>query len=89
MPVWFMPLEPFIDKSSDDRYFFADMGRPRRAAEGGYAYHVLNRANARRTILDKTGDFEAFERVLAEALERYPIRICAYCVLPNHWHFVL
>jgi putative transposase len=65
------------------------MGRAHRAAEGGFAYHVLNRANARQTIFDTPQDFEAFEHVLEQARERYEVRICAYCILPNHWHLVL
>jgi len=32
------------------------MGRPQRAAEGGYVYHVLNRANARMTIFERDAD---------------------------------
>jgi hypothetical protein len=39
------------------------MGRPHRAAEGGYVYHVLNRANARMPIFEDDGDYEAFEKV--------------------------
>ena len=27
--------------------------------------------------------------VLQEALERVPVRLLAYCVMPNHWHLVL
>src|SRR6267143_2529312 len=65
------------------------MGRPRRAAEGGYVYHVLNRANARRTIFRDDGDYEAFEAVLLEAVERTATRLLAYCVMPNHWHLVV
>jgi putative transposase len=34
-------------------------------------------------------DFLAFERVMAEAKQRVPIRILDYCVLSNHWHFVV
>ena len=34
-------------------------------------------------------DYVAFEQVLAEAHERVPMRTVAYCVMPNHWHFVL
>ena len=64
------------------------MGRPRRAADGGLIYHVLNRANARMTIFEKGDDFEAFERVLEQAVERYRMRLLAYCVMPNHWHLV-
>ena len=65
------------------------MGRPLRAADGGYVYHVLNRANGRHTLFEKDADYEAFERVLAEARHRVPVRLLAYCVMPNHWHLVL
>ena len=65
------------------------MGRPKRAADGGLVYHVLNRANARMTIFENEGDYEAFERVLTEAVQRTETRLLAYCVLPNHWHLVL
>ena len=65
------------------------MGRPLRAALGGYVYHVLNRANARLTIFEKDGDYEAFENVLLQAVERTRTRLLAYCVMPNHWHLVV
>ena len=65
------------------------MGRPKRAADGGLVYHVLNRANARMRIFDKPEDYEAFEVVLAEAIERTRTRLLAYCVMPNHWHLVV
>ena len=65
------------------------MGRPLRAASGDIVYHVLNRANARRTLFDDDGDFAAFERVLTQACERVSMRLLAYCVMPNHWHLVV
>ena len=65
------------------------MGRPLRAAEGGLIYHCLNRANARLAIFTKDDDFEAFERVLAEAIARHDMRLLAYCVMRNHFHLVL
>ena len=65
------------------------MGRPHRAAEGGYVYHVLNRANARMTIFRNDADFETFERVLTEAIERTGTRLLSYCLMPNHWHLVV
>jgi putative transposase len=37
----------------------------------------------------KAAEFEAFERVMLEAHHREPIRILAYCILSNHWHFVV
>jgi putative transposase len=65
------------------------MGRPKRAAEGGYVYHVLNRANARMTIFEKDQDYAAFEHVLEEAVERTNTRLLTYCLMPNHWHLVV
>jgi len=52
-------------------------------------FHVLNRGVGRRTLFDKDQDYLAFKRVHAETLERRPMRVCAYCLLPNHWHFIL
>ena len=51
------------------------MGRPHRAAEGGFAYHVLNRANARMTIFADEADYEAFEKVLLQAVARTRTRL--------------
>ncbi len=65
------------------------MGRPRRAAAGGYVYHVLNRANTRRTIFQNERDFAAFEMTLSQAVERTQTRLLAYCLMPNHWHLVV
>jgi putative transposase len=65
------------------------MGRPKRVADGGLVYHLLNRANGRMTIFKKPEDYDAFERVLEEAVERTEMRLLAYCVMPNHWHLVV
>jgi len=34
-------------------------------------------------------DYLAFEEILEETLAVQPMRICAYCLMPNHWHLVL
>ena len=67
----------------------SSMGRPKRATKGGQIYHVWNRANARMTIFEKDEDYEAFERIVMDAKERSEMRIVSYCLMPNHWHFVL
>ena len=64
------------------------MPRPPRIAAGDVVYHVLNRANARRTLFPRDADYEAFERILAEACGRTGMRLLAYAVMPNHWHLV-
>jgi putative transposase len=65
------------------------MPRIARQAPAGFVYHALNRAVARLPLFQKPEDYEAFEDVVAEARKRVPIEILSYCVMPNHWHFVL
>jgi putative transposase len=65
------------------------MPRTARVAPGGEVYHVLNRAAARFRMHRTDRDFAAFEATLFEAAGRHPIRLLAYCVLGNHWHFVV
>ena len=65
------------------------MPRTARVAPGGMVFHVLNRGVAHMQVFEKAGDYQAFERVLKETLERTPIRICAYCLMPNPWHLLL
>ena len=57
--------------------------------EADMIYHVLNRANGRRSIFETQQDFAAFIKVVAESLIVVPTRLLAYCVLSNHWHFVI
>ena len=52
-------------------------------------YHVLNRGNGRMRIFHKGEDFEAFERVLSEGLQRYPVDLFTYCLMPNHDHAIV
>ncbi len=40
-------------------------------------------------MFKREDDFEAFQRVMVEAHQRQPIRVLSYCVLSNHWHFVV
>lgn len=65
------------------------MARIPRNAVGGMVYHVLNRANGREKIFKKEKDYKAFEKIIFEAKEKYPMRILSFCIMPNHWHFVL
>lgn len=65
------------------------MPRTARSTKAGVVYHVLNRGNGRMRLFHKAGDYAAFERVLAEGLERYPVELFTYCLMPNHWHLVV
>ena len=65
------------------------MPRVERTDVGGYVYHILNRSNARVQIFDSHKDYQFFESILEEAVEKFDVRLLAYCIMPNHWHLVL
>ena len=59
------------------------------ATGGGVIFHVLNRGSNKARIFHDAADYAAFETVLREALHRFPARMLAYCLMPNHWHLVI
>jgi putative transposase len=65
------------------------MPRVARNTPAGGIYHVLNRSVGRMPLFRNDADFQAFERVIVEAHRRHPIRVLSFCVLSNHWHFVV
>jgi putative transposase len=65
------------------------MPRAARIVPGGFIYHVLNRGVGRTRLFFNDADYQAFEQIIADTLEVRPMRICAYCLMPNHWHMVL
>ena len=52
-------------------------------------YHVCNRGSRKGLLFTAPQDYIAFLRRLAEALALFDMRILAYCLMPNHWHFML
>ncbi|MCC7349432.1 MAG: transposase [Phycisphaerales bacterium] len=65
------------------------MPRTRRHIEAQMIYHVLNRGNGRRVLFSKEADFLAFLKLLRQGLERFPVDLLAFCLMPNHWHLLL
>ena len=65
------------------------MPRRQRVSTTGVVFHVLNRSAKRTRLFDGAADYEAFERVLISALDRDEVALFAYCIMPNHWHFLL
>jgi len=65
------------------------MPRQKRLAPAGYPFHIINRGVGRMPLFETPEDYDAFLRCLAEAQRLRPIKILAYCVMPNHWHLVL
>jgi putative transposase len=52
-------------------------------------FHVLNRGVRRLGLFDHPGDYRAFLQLVGDAQQRVPVRCLSYCVMPNHFHFVL
>ena len=65
------------------------MSRTARASVGGVCYHVLNRGNAGQKVFRKQGDYESFLKLMENAHARLPMRVIGYCLMPNHFHFLL
>lgn len=65
------------------------MARIPRSIVDDMIYHVLNRANGREKIFKEGKDYYAFEKILLEGKEKFPVDIYSLIIMPNHWHFVL
>jgi len=78
----------FVVRPFGPRYV-GTMARTARAAVGGVCYHVINRGNRCTTVFHTPSDYESFVRLMHRAGERTPMRVLAYCLMPNHVHFVL
>lgn len=64
------------------------MPRPRRHVRPDAVLHVVNRGNDRKLLFSTPRHYDAFLDLIAEVKERCPLRILAYCLMPNHWHLV-
>ncbi len=65
------------------------MARTARRAPGGICYHAINRGNRRATVFHTNEDYDTFVHLIGRACVRIPMRVLAYCLMPNHFHFVL
>ena len=65
------------------------MGRTRRVDVGGMVYHAEPCELSFPPVPRTRADYQAFLGILEESLNFVPMRILAYCLMPNHWHLVL
>ena len=65
------------------------MARPLRIEFPGGVYHVTSRGDRREPIFVDDRDRARLIAVLAQAMERFDARVLAYCLMGNHYHFVL
>jgi putative transposase len=65
------------------------MPRGARVDDPNNYYHVINRSNFKNEFNSTDSDYIEFFRIIREALEIAPVKIYAYCIMPNHWHFIM
>ncbi|MDP3083049.1 MAG: transposase [Rubrivivax sp.] len=65
------------------------MARPLRIEFPGAVYHVTARGDRREPIFADDTDRATLLGVLAQGLERFEAEALAYCLMGNHYHFVL
>ncbi len=64
------------------------MPRNSRNLPPGSVVHVVNRGNDKRVLFANPQEFEDFLRLVVWVKSLCPVRITAYCIMRNHWHFV-
>ncbi len=65
------------------------MSRPLRIDYPGAWHHVMNRGRRRETIFTEPSDYALFLDLLAESAEMWKVEVCAYCLMPNHYHLLV
>jgi REP element-mobilizing transposase RayT len=65
------------------------MARPLRIEFPNAIYHVTSRGDRREDIFVDDNDRLALLRVLAQGMDRFNAQVLAYCLMGNHYHFVL
>jgi putative transposase len=61
---------------------------PYLAATGEY-FHVYNRGVRKTTIFDTQANYAYFLRRAQSFLDNESVRVVCYCLMPNHFHFLL
>ena len=65
------------------------MARPLRIEFPGAVYHVTARGDRREPIFVDDQDRQALLDIVGQALGRFDAEMLAYCLMGNHYHFVL
>ena len=65
------------------------MSRPLRIEFPGAIYHVTSRGDRREPIFVDDDDRRALLAVVGQAMVRFDAEVLAYCLMGNHYHFVM
>jgi putative transposase len=65
------------------------MARARRPSLPGVVFNVVKIIAKIKRLFENNSDYAAFFEVLTRAVGRFDVALFAYCIMPNHWHFLL
>lgn len=65
------------------------MATPPRLFENGVYYHVYNRGHRKQRIFLNDRDYERILDKIVEYKKKFLVNIVAFCLMPNHFHFLL
>jgi len=65
------------------------MARPLRIEYPGAFYHLMNRGNTGQDLFRTKRDREKFLECLETAVERFSLKIHAYCRMPTHYDLLV
>ena len=65
------------------------MARIARLVIPGLPHHVTQRGNRRERVFFEDGDYRFYLRLISEAARGSATEIWAYCLMPNHVHFIM
>ncbi|MFH1798443.1 MAG: transposase [Candidatus Omnitrophota bacterium] len=64
------------------------MPRIARVVIPDYPHHITQRGNYKQATFDEDADFQKYLKWLEGYRDKYSLDILAYCLMPNHVHFV-
>ena len=64
------------------------MPRIARVVSQGYPHHITQRGNYRQKIFSVDTDYAKYLSFVESESKRYGLKILAYCLMPNHVHFI-
>jgi REP element-mobilizing transposase RayT len=57
--------------------------------QAGQYYHIYNRGVTHQKIFGKRGNYTFLIRTIQKYLSFYDLTFIAYCLMPNHYHFLI